>query len=336
MGDTVAGARPGRGPLAAFVAALRPKQWVKNGFVFGPLLFSRNLGHWTTDLEACLMFAAFCAASSAVYLMNDVLDYEADRLHPVKRRRPVAAGELGRPAALIASVLLGLAGIAGAIATGLVPGAPGTAAGAFSRGLVPAALVAAYILLNVSYSLGLKQVVIVDVMMIGAGFVLRVLGGTAAIHVSPSHWLVLCTILLSVFLGFTKRRGELATLEEKAADHRKVLDSYSAAFLDQMISVVTAATLMCYILYTVDQRTVESVAGGSRGLLLTVPFVMYGIFRYLYIVYRREEGENPTTALLGDRMLLAGIVLWAVLAAAVVYYPQFFRGWFAGATGAAP
>jgi 4-hydroxybenzoate polyprenyltransferase len=171
-------------------------------------------------------------------------------------------------------------------------------------------------------------VVIIDVMMIGAGFVIRVLAGAAIIPVSPSHWLVLCTILLSVFLGFTKRRAELTLLQDKAVEHRKVLTSYSAIFLDQMVSVVTAATLMCYILYTVDPRTVETVAGGSRGLVLTVPLVMYAIFRYLYLVYRLEEGGSPTKALVEDRMMIVSIVLWAVLCAVVIYFPQYFKGWF--------
>ena len=302
-----------RGPATAVLAALRPKQWVKNLFVLGPLLFSRQMTRVDTCLDALQAFAAFCLASSAVYVLNDVLDVDADRQHPVKRLRPIAAGEIARPAALLLAALL----------------AAGAAATAISLGVVFLALLLAYVALNVSYSLGLKHVVIVDVMMIGAGFVLRVLGGAAAIPVSPSHWLVLCTILLSVFLAFTKRRAELASLEEKAADHRRVLTSYSPTFLDQMISVVTATTLMCYILYTVDARTVAQVAGGSRGLLLTVPFVMYGIFRYLYVVYHRERGDNPTLALLSDKTLIVDIALWALVCSAVVYRPEAFKGWFA-------
>lgn len=307
-----------RGPAMAVLAALRPKQWVKNLFVLGPLLFSRQMTRVDTCLDALQALAAFCLASSAVYVLNDLLDIDADRQHPVKRRRPIAAGEISRPVALLLAVLLTAA----------------AAATATSLGAVFLALLLAYVALNVSYSLGLKHVVIVDVMMIGAGFVLRVLGGVAAVSrpdapVSPSHWLVLCTILLSVFLAFTKRRAELATLDDKAADHRRVLTSYSPAFLDQMISVVTAATLMCYILYTVDPRTVAQVAGGSRGLLLTVPFVMYGIFRYLYVVYHREQGDNPTLALLSDKTLIVDIVLWALVCSAVIYRPDAFKGWFA-------
>jgi len=304
--------RPVEGLLPALVVTVRPRQWIKNFFIFGPLLFSHNLKDVGTDLAALAGFALFCLAASSVYILNDLMDLEADRLHPVKRFRPIASGRISRTTALV---------VAGAL---LVV----TAAGSLALGNMFALLILCYVLLNVSYSLGLKQVVIIDVMMIGAGFVIRVLAGAAVIQVSPSHWLVLCTILLAVFLGFTKRRAELTLLEEKAVEHRKVLTSYSTSFLDQMISVVTAATLMCYILYTVDVRTVHSVAGGSRGLLLTVPLVMYGIFRYLYLVYRLEEGGSPTQALLEDRMMLVSVVLWAVLCVVVIYFPEYFKGWF--------
>jgi len=303
---------PARTMFSAIIATVRPNQWVKNLFVFGPLLFSHRLSDITTDLRAVAGFVLFCLAASAVYIVNDLMDLQLDRQHPTKRLRPVASGEINRKTAVTVAVLLALVTTAGSLALG----------GVFT------ALILGYVVLNVSYSLGLKQVVIIDVMMIGAGFVLRVLAGAAAIHVSPSHWLVLCTILLSVFLGFTKRRAELTLLNEKAAEHRKVLTSYSPVFLDQMISVATATTLMCYILYTVDARTVNSVAGGSRGLLLTVPFVMYGIFRYLYLVYRQEKGGSPTTALLHDRMMLLSVALWTLLCVAVIYFPEHFKGWF--------
>ena len=262
--------------------------------------------------QAFVAFVVFCLGASTVYIVNDLMDLEADRQHPTKRFRPIASGELSRSAAIIVAVVLALV----------------TAVGSWALGTTFALIVLCYVALNVSYSLGLKQVVIVDVMMIGAGFVLRVLGGAAAVGVSPSHWLVLCTILLSVFLGFTKRRGELMMLQEKANEHRKVLTSYSAAFLNQMIGVVTATTLMCYILYTVDARTLEYVTDGSRGLLLTVPLVMYGIFRYLYLVYHKELGDSPTSALLQDRMLLLGIIAWVLVCMAVIYYPAYFKGWF--------
>ncbi len=304
--------RPRRTMISAIIVTVRPRQWVKNLFVFGPLLFSHKLSDVATDLQAAAGFVLFCLAASAVYVLNDLMDLRADRQHPTKRLRPIASGEISRKTAVTLAVLLALVTTAGSLALG----------GVFT------ALILGYVVLNISYSLGLKQVVIIDVMMIGAGFVLRVLAGAAAIHVSPSHWLVLCTILLSVFLGFTKRRAEMTLLNEKAAQHRKVLTSYGPVFLDQMISVVTATTLMCYILYTVDARTVDNVSGGSRGLLLTVPFVMYGIFRYLYLVYRQEKGSSPTTALLHDGMMLVSVGLWTLLCVAVIYLPEHFKGWF--------
>lgn len=304
--------RPPSGMVGAFLRTVRPKHWVKNLFVFGPLLFSRGLWGMAGALEALAAFLLFCLAASTVYVLNDLLDLKSDRLHPTKRLRPIASGELSRTAAVSLAVVLALITVIGAIAMGPL----------FT------VLVLLYIVLNILYSLWLKQVVIIDVMMIGAGFVIRVLGGAAAISVSPSHWLVLCTILISVFLGFTKRRAELTMLQGKAGGHRKVLTSYSAVFLDQMISIVTAATLMCYILYTVDSRTVRVVAGGTRGLLLTVPLVMYGIFRYLYLVYRCEEGDSPTQALLQDKMMLLSVGLWAALCVVIICFPQYFRGWF--------
>lgn len=304
--------RPRHGLFSALVTTLRPMQWIKNLFMFGPLLFSGQLTNPATDLAVLAGFVFFCLASSGVYVLNDLMDIEADRLHPTKRFRPIASGRISRTmAAVLAAVLLLAA-----------------AAGAGALGSVFALLVLCYVALNVSYSLGLKQVVIVDVMMIGAGFVLRVLAGAAIIPVSPSHWLILCTILLSVFLGFTKRRAELTLLQDKAVEHRKVLTSYSAVFLDQMVSVVTAATLMCYILYTVDEATVMKVAGGSRGLLLTVPLVMYAIFRYLYLVYHLEAGDSPTQTLVQDRMMILSVVLWTVLCVVVIYFPQYFKSWF--------
>jgi len=302
-----------RGIILAFLTTARPKQWIKNLFVFGPLLFSHKIGDdLPANVDAFIAFVLFCLASTAVYILNDLMDLDADRRHPTKCHRPIARGEITRSAALtVAGGLIALTGIASLLLSPVVT-----------------LLILAYMVLNVAYSLGLKHVVIVDVMMIGAGFVLRVLAGAAAIGVPPSTWLVLCTILLSVFLGFTKRRAELILLAERAADHRVVLDNYSPAFLDQMISVVTATTLMCYILYAVDARTIQAVTHGSRGLLLTVPIVMYGIFRYLYLVYHREQGDSPTNALLKDRMMMLCITVWAALCMAVIYFPDSFKGWF--------
>lgn len=296
----------------AVVALLRPKQWIKNLFILGPLLFSRSLGNVAMDMRVLAAFGAFCLMSGAVYVLNDLMDAEADRFHPEKRLRPIASGEISRGFAIVLAAGLALLSLGVSL----------------TEGWMLSGLLLCYAVINVTYSLGLKRVVIADVMMIGAGFVIRVLAGAAAISVSPSHWLVLCTILIAVFLGFTKRRAEIVLLENGAPQHRQVLGHYSAAFLDQMISVVTSSTLMCYILYAVDKHTIDTVSCGSRGLLLTVPFVMYGIFRYLYLVYHRQEGGSPTTALLNDKLLIVDVVLWATVSLIVLYYPGFFRDWF--------
>ena len=294
------------------LSAMRPTQWVKNLFIFGPLIFSQNFGNAAAVFRSTAGFALFCMVSSAGYILNDIRDAEFDRKHPAKRTRPIASGKLSVRNALLFAACLAVASLA--LSAWL--------------DLFFALFAVCYLVLAVCYSYVLKRVVIVDVLVIAAGFVLRILAGSVAVNVSPSHWLVLCTILLSLFLGFTKRRAELGMLREEATDHRSVLEQYSPAFLDQMISISTATTLVCYILYTVDTHTVTHVAGGGRGLLLTVPFVMYGIFRYLYLVYHREGGDNPTTALLNDRMLLLAIGSWIVVCMLVVYYPDYFKRWF--------
>jgi 4-hydroxybenzoate polyprenyltransferase len=297
--------------LVALVRLARPKQWVKNIFVFTALIFARTTTasgakvSAITDIEAVaeslIAFACFCLASSAIYFFNDFRDLEEDRRHPVKRNRPLAKGDL--PA---------FAGIAG-----LVVCAGGAVGGAYATlGATTASVVGTYIALNTLYSAGLKHVVIIDVLIIAAGFVLRILAGAAAIRALPSTWLILCAITISLFLGFTKRRAEMVLLGEKAREHRRVLAHYSTAFLDQMISITTAATVVCYILYTVDERTVELV--GSRLLLLTVPFVLYGIFRYLYLVYHAEAGGDPTRTVFTDVPLLLTGAGWGAMCVTVV------------------
>jgi 4-hydroxybenzoate polyprenyltransferase len=300
------------GPVA-LIRLARPKQWVKNVFVFTALIFSRTTGPGgdkisaITDLgaitESLIAFACFCLASSAIYFFNDYRDVEEDRRHPVKRNRPLAKGDLPR-----------WAGIAGLFAC--AGGAIGVALA--SLGAVTAAVIATYLVLNLMYSAGLKHVVIIDVLIIAAGFVLRILAGAAAIQAMPSTWLILCAITISLFLGFTKRRAEVVLLGDKAHEHRRVLAHYSTAFLDQMISVATAATVVCYILYTVDERTVELV--GSRLLVFTVPFVLYGIFRYLYLVYHAEAGGDPTRTVFTDVPLLLTGAGWGALCVTVIIF----------------
>lgn len=279
---------------------MRPAQWSKNLFVLAPLLFARRLGDPAALRDAALAFVAFSAAASGTYLLNDLADRERDRLHPAKRLRPIAAGTLGPGTAATAAAVLGAAAV----------GAAWPLPRAF------ALLLLGYLALSVLYTLVLKRLVILDVMAISLGFVLRVLAGAAAITVAVSHWLLLCTSFLALFLGFSKRRHELLLIDNAAAQ-RSVLAHYTPAFLDQMINVVTASTVVCYALYAVAPETVAKF--GTDRLLLTLPMVLFGIFRYLYLVHRPGELRNPTEAILRDPPFLANIALWAAAAAGIVH-----------------
>lgn len=281
--------------------SLRPAQWSKNLFVLAPLLFARRLGDPDALRDAAAAFAAFSAAASATYLLNDLGDRQRDRRHPLKRLRPIASGALSPAVATIAAVALAL------LATGL----------AWRLGRSFALLLVGYLGLGLLYTLALKRLVILDVMAISAGFVLRVLGGAAAIDVAVSHWLLLCTSFLALFLGFSKRRHELLLLSN-ASEQRQVLSEYSPEFLDQMINVVTASAVVSYALYAVAPETVAKFQ--TDRLLLTLPMVLFGVFRYLYLMHRRpDEMLNPTEAILRDLPFLANIALWAAAAAAIVH-----------------
>jgi 4-hydroxybenzoate polyprenyltransferase len=281
--------------------ALRPTQWAKNLFVLAPLVFSHRLTDRAALVRALLAFAAFCAAASAIYLINDLRDREEDRNHPLKRLRPIASGALGTGTALVTAAVL--TAIAAALAWRLGP--------------TPAAFLGAYVALNLLYSLGMKHVVILDVMTIAMGFVLRVLGGAAAIPVPVSKWLLLCTTFVALFLAFSKRRHEITLLHGQAADQRRVLDSYSPAFLDQMINVVTASAVVSYALYATAPETVEKFHG--EGLVYTLPMVLFGVFRYLYLTYQSPGEKNPTEAILRDVPFLANIALWVAAVVFIVY-----------------
>lgn len=288
-------------PVTDLLRLMRPAEWVKNTLVFGALLFS---GHLFDPRALALVsgaFFSFCMIASGAYVMNDLRDCERDRQHPVKRLRPLPSGKISRGTAAALSATLMIVGIAVAAVLG----------GGF---LV---LAAAYLLLQFAYTFWLKEVVILDVMAIAAGFVLRAGAGGVVISVPVSPWLIICTFLLMLFLGFSKRRHELTLLDEKATEHRASLREYSPYFLDQMISVVTASTVVAYAIYTVSPEVREKL--GTEHLYLTIPFVLYGIFRYLYLVHRREEGGNPSRVLLSDRPLLAGIGLWVVAVALLLY-----------------
>jgi 4-hydroxybenzoate polyprenyltransferase len=283
------------------VASLRPRQWTKNLLVFAGLIFSRGLHEPVLVARSGLAFALFCLLSGGVYLINDVVDAERDRAHPQKRHRPVASGRLPAGIALVAGVGILI----------------GTAAAAFFLS-VPFGMVAAgYAVLLTAYSAGLKHVVIVDTLIIAGGFVLRALAGVIVLGIEPSYWLLLCTILLALFLTFGKRRHELLALEAGATDHRPILSEYTPQLLDQMIAVVTASTLMAYALYTMAPETHARL--GTARLPLTIPFVLYGIFRYLYLLYRRDLGGNPSEHFLTDRALLFAVALWGATVVVVLY-----------------
>jgi 4-hydroxybenzoate polyprenyltransferase len=291
-------------PVAlSFVVALRPRQWLKNVFVLAAIVFAERLSDPVALLRVGAAFCVFCVLSSAVYLINDVRDREADRKHPHKRRRPIAAGEISPQAASTASVVLAVASL--------------FAAFRLSTGF--GAVAAVYFTLNLAYSFGLKKVVILDVMMIAAGFLLRALAGALVINVEISRWLVLCTGLLALFLGFVKRRQELTALDG-GAETRAILKEYSLPFLDQMISIVTGATVVAYSLYAFSPEVEQKL--GTRHLGLTIPFVLFGIFRYLYLVHQRGIGENPTTVVLTDLPLTLDVALWA---ASVVFALYIWR-----------
>lgn len=290
-----------RGVAGSLLAILRPKQWIKNCVIFAALVFSQTLLDADRLWRALAAFLLFCAVSSAVYILNDILDRQTDRLHPAKATRPIAAGKI--PIGLAATLALVLAGAALPLSYLLSAGF--------------AALATVYLLMNVLYSLWLKRVVIVDVMIIASGFVIRAMAGAVVVDVAISAWLILCTILLSLFLGFTKRRQELAQLDAMAGDHRVALREYSVAFLDQMIAIVTSATVVAYFLYTLAPETRLKL--GTPYLPATIPFVLYGIFRYLYLVHQQDLGESPTGAFYADAPLFIDVLLWAGMAIVVLY-----------------
>ena len=279
---------------------MRPEQWLKNGFVLAPIVFSGLIGDPDAWLRTVLAVVSFCAASSAVYLVNDVIDREADRSHPIKQNRPIASGEISMTTALVVAVLLLIAAAFASVWLG---------------GWFPAVL-AGYVSLVLLYSALLKRAVFLDVLVVAAGFVLRVVGGAVAIDVPVSRWILVVTYLLALYLALGKRRSELVLLGGEAGTHRVVLGHYTLPMVDQAISVVLGATVVAYALYTVAPETVAKV--GSEGLLATVPIVLYGLFRYLYLLHRHELGGSPTKALLTDRPLLVCVVVWLVVAAAVI------------------
>jgi 4-hydroxybenzoate polyprenyltransferase len=287
---------------ADWFALLRPAQWIKNAFVLAPLVFSHRFFQPVPLVSAVVAFAAFCLASSASYVMNDVLDRERDRGHPLKRLRPIAAGRIRPETAAMAAVLV----TSVALALGWAVG---------ERFL---AVLVVFLFVQILYSTVLKYVVIGDVAGIALLFVLRAAGGVVAVEARMSLWLFLCTFLLAMFLGLGKRRHELVLLKHDAGDHREVLGRYSVDLLDWMIAAVAGATIVAYTIYS-SWPSVEAKLGTER-LYLTAPFVAFGVIRYLFLVYRREEGGSPTDLLLGDALLQVGIAGWIVTVFLLLYF----------------
>jgi len=283
----------------AVLKEARPRHWIKNGFLFAGIIFAKQLTNPTAIWHVLAAFALFCVVASAIYFINDVRDCAADRLHPKKRFRPIAAGEISVPLAWA----IALGGLAVAIPL------------SFLLRPMFGAIIVGYVALQFAYTYWLKEQVLLDVFALAASFVLRAMAGAVVIAAPISPWLYVCTVLLSLCLGFAKRRHELMLLESGAGNHRSVLDEYSATLLEEIIAVVTSATVMAYALYTFNAGNLPP----NHAMMFTIPFVLYAVFRYLYLVYRKGEGGNPEDALFADRPLLVCILLWGITSVAILY-----------------
>lgn len=292
-----------RSTAASLFVSLRPDQWHKNLIVFAALIFAVKLLDPAAAANALAAFLIFCGLSGAAYLINDVADREQDRQHPLKRLRPIASGDLAPGAALTFAVVLSTAALTAAFALRPVFGVAA----------------AAYLALFVVYTRSLKHIVVLDVMTIAIGFVLRAVAGGLVIDVHISNWLLVCTMLGALFLGLAKRRHEITLLASGASGHRKILEEYDPYLLDQMIGVVAAATMVAYIIYCASPET--HAYFGTEWMVLTTPFPVYGLFRYLYLVHRKAGGGSPSDMLLTDRPLLACVLLWGITAIAIIYRP---------------
>ncbi len=279
---------------------MRPRQWPKNGFVFAALVFDVKLFDIELLSRTVLAAVLFCLASGVVYLINDLADIEKDRQHPKKRHRPLASGQLSPTTAVIAAV---------AIIGGSLPLA-------FLLSTSLGVVLIGYLILQVAYSFALKNLVIIDVLSVAAGFVLRAVAGAVAISVTISPWLYVCTTLVALFIGFSRRRHELVLLEGEAANHRASLNEYSPYLLDHMITIVASTTVIAYSLYTFLAPNVPA----NHAMMLTIPFVLYGIFRYLYLIHIQNEGGSPEELFVKDKPLLLNIVLWGLTVVAILYF----------------
>jgi len=282
--------------------SMRPQQWLKNLFIFAPLIFSQNITDPVLLKKTLLAFAIFCLLSGSIYILNDLKDMEEDKLHPIKSKRPIASDKLRRSYALIA--FAGFSVVSFLLCLLL------------NMNFFYIAFF--YYILQIAYSFRLKHVVILDVFIVAAGFFIRVIAGGLAIEVYISPWLLICTALLALFLAMSKRRHEIILLDKDAENHRPILREYSPYLLDQMIAVVTASTVIAYCLYTISEETITKF--GTNRLIFTVPFVLYGIFRYLYLIHQKSQGGTPEVLILKDKPLLLDIFLWIVCASIIIYF----------------
>jgi 4-hydroxybenzoate polyprenyltransferase len=271
---------------------MRPHQWLKNGFVFVGLLFGHAWHDSTLVMQVVIAFGAFCLMSSAIYTFNDIVDLEQDRLHPKKSKRPLASGQARVSAAAVLAVMLATAG----------------SMLAYVASPKVFIILLAYAFLNIAYTLRLKHVVILDVFIIATGFMLRILAGTLGVGIPPSQWLLLCGLMVTLFLGFTKRRAEIIALTEDKASHRKVLEHYSPVLLDKMIGITAAGLIMSYSLYTMNADTIR--IQGTANLIYTVPFVMYGVFRYIYLLHHQNRGGDTAHDIVRDPHLIVAVGAW--------------------------
>lgn len=290
-----------RGSLRALLVSMRPHQWTKNLFVLAPLLFGQKLGDAAAVGMALLAFVVFCLIASALYIINDIADAEADRAHPEKCFRPIASGELTVPLAVLAAIML----LASAFGVGAL------------IGWQFLALAIGYGVMTFGYSFAVKHIVILDCMTIASGFVLRVVGGAAAVKVTPTHWLIVCAFLLALYLAFAKRRQELLLLSGAASEHRQVLGQYSVAYLEQVNNILVGATIVCYTLYTVAPETVARF--GTDKLIYGSVFVVYGMLRYMVLTHKTENGGNPSKVLISDLPLMLAILGWGLFNGLVIY-----------------
>lgn len=291
------------GIIRNYIKMMRVEQWIKNLFVFVPLIFSKNLFYSNYFIQVLMAFIAFCLTSSAVYVINDLVDIESDRLHPKKKFRPIASGVISKKNAMTSLFILAIIVILFMLRLNV----------RFDLILI------GYISLNVLYSIILKHLVIIDIISIAAGFMLRVLGGAFAISVYVSSWLILTTLFISLFLAIMKRRSELGlSLDETSGVTRKVLSEYSISFTEQMASISAAGVIICYALYSVSERTINYLH--TESLVYTTIFVVFGIFRFMYLVYKRSKGENATEVLLTDLPMIINIILYVLTAVYIVYF----------------